>query len=173
MIATEKTALELKVEAVNYQNRRINSMREWLNASLQDWVGKKVRTVSGYGAWVAKLRPEMDAVVEEFSGGDFHAHVWFQASDYSLWAHHKVRIDREHGCDYLERSIYIGKCVTGGYMQAADGVLQDLRVLEEGDKLRTDWTVDEVLALQARERAAFEAHQAARKALSTFTQGNG
>lgn len=142
--------LQAKVEAVNLANRYANEIHPILSAAVTPFVGQQVLKVDQFLAKVKKVIPELACTVP--------LHVYRNTSDYSLsWTVKTCVSDGRGHAVYHETTVYVG--------ELRNGVLTQLSSFE---KLREDYTAEEVERLRAAYREAKSVADKAHSALHPF-----
>jgi hypothetical protein len=134
--------------ARNDLNAAAIALREELTALLTPYVGKKIRRVSGYGGWVAKLTPVLEALQEKYRAAhsvSFH----FEFSCYSFWVEVKAHYPVANGGGSV---CYVKKTLSLGKWDEKTGELQGLLTVDEREvsNPKTDWRAADIVTLQAR-----------------------
>jgi hypothetical protein len=117
------------VEARNQLNSRAMAAQAELLAILTPWIGRKVRTTSGYGGWVAKLNP----VILEFRDRGDRTWLTCQHGWLTLECQSMLQL-QPYGVNYSKAELSIGKV-------DETGVLLELF---QPTELRTDYTAQEI-----------------------------
>jgi hypothetical protein len=132
------------VEARNQLNANAMAAEAELIEILTPWLGRKIRKMSGYGGWVAKLEP----VIREFTDRGDRTWLTCQHSWLTLECQSMLQL-QPHGVSYSKAQLSIGKI-------DETGVLLELF---QPTELRTNYTATEIDFARAR---AFELEQQAR-----------
>jgi hypothetical protein len=152
----------LAVETRNSLNTKAMEVQKELTELLAPYQDRKVRKISGYGGWVAKLEPQLTAYFQGLQADGFRG--WL-ACDWH-WLH--LRLDTTypvaelvgggHSVDYVKADLSVGKINDAGE-------LVELFPLVE---LRTDYSPAWVDETRAQAYALESQAQALRSSLREF-----
>lgn len=135
--------------ARNALNTASIALRDELVTLLTPYLGAKIRKVSDYGGWVAKLAPQIEAMRERHSSADPRLTFHFEFSVRSFWLETKTYYPFSGGSGAVH---YLRKTLSLGSWDEKTGQL--LSLVSEEDRIasnpKTDWQAAEIVALRAR-----------------------
>jgi hypothetical protein len=139
--------VQAHVEARNALNAHSIQLRQDLISLLTPYLGCKIRKLSGWKGWIAKLDPEIRDLMTRYSEQHkitFH----FEFSVYSFWVETKTHypVADNSSVRYIKQTTFLGK------WDENNGELQSLLTEDEQQvsNPKTDWQADEIVKLQAR-----------------------
>jgi hypothetical protein len=135
--------------ARNALNTASIALRDELVTLLTPYLGAKIRKVSGYGGWVAKLAPQIEAMRERHSSADPRLTFHFEFSVRSFWIETKSFYypgAGGSGVHYVRQTLSLG-----GWDQTTGELVSLVSADDRGaSNPKTDWQAAEIVALQAR-----------------------
>ena len=134
--------------ARNSLNAASIALRDELVALLTPYLGAKIRKVSGYGGWIAKLAPQIEALRDKCSGADPCFTFHFEFSVYSFWLETKTYYNVAGGGSSrcIRQTLSIG-----GWNEKTGELASLLSAAYRGaSNPKTDWQASEVVKLQDR-----------------------
>lgn len=149
---TKTTALEARVKAVNKANGYAKMIYPKLSAMFKKFLGTKIEKADG--SLTVKVKKELPELPEVPGVSTFR-----DRSQYSLLWTVSACENSEHSTLYHKTSVYIG--------EMKDGVLTKLTEYF-CENLRTDYTVEDILAKREAYKAAKKIADAAESALFPF-----
>lgn len=151
LLKREKSNRISEVEYRNKLNKKANQVEIELRDFFKPFVGKKIRTISGYGNWTKSVNPLLYRYTEALRKDGFTLRCRYSAGslmfDLSMY-YQAFRTDFFSGLDHTSAvtisvdNIYIGSWdeSTGNLYRVAEDI--------DIDERRTDWTVDELAAIR-------------------------
>mgnify|MGYP003135428184 CR=1 FL=1 len=146
----QKIEKDNKAKEVKYRNiinEKANQVEKELIAFFRPLIGKKIRTISGYGNWsrlvngklncyIEDLRKEGFRVICRYSAGSLYFEIdttyKTDSMSFSGWDHTST--------NYVKADFYIGS------WDEKTGNLYKVKEEENTSQRRTDWTVEELAA---------------------------
>lgn len=134
-------------EARNALNATSIALRDELVALLTPCLGAKIRKVSGYGGWVAKLAPQIEALHDRYNSADPRLTFHFEFSVRSFWIETKTYYPvAGGGVRYLSQILSLG-----GWDEKTGELVSLVSADDRGaSNPKTDWQASEIVKLQAR-----------------------
>ena len=148
--AIEESNKAKEVYFRNAVNLKTNQVQKELIEFFRPFIGKKVRTISGYGGWSKKgcvvegplnlylddLRDEGYRVICRSSCGS----LWFEIDTTYQYDTIDYKGREDHSTDYVKASFYVGS------WDESTGNLNKVYEDEKIEPRKTDWTVEELAA---------------------------
>ena len=128
----------------NAVNLKTNQVQKELIEFFRPFIGKKVRTISGYGGWSKLVKKELELYLSDLWNSERYR-VICRSSSSSLWfeidtTYQYDTIDyrgrEDHSTSYVKAEFYVGSC------DESTGNLKE--VYEKIEARKTDWTVEEL-----------------------------
>jgi hypothetical protein len=130
--------IERKIQTRNLVNAEANKLYSLINEALADKVGEKVIKFTPHKTWTVKIRKIIDDIISESESNGFR--IWFQFGLDWVWlCIDKTYKTSEASVGYVKQDVFL--CNLDGDIFVAD----DRKTCE----LRTDYTLDEFVSVQA------------------------
>lgn len=145
----EQSNRKSEVEYRNKLNKKANQVETDLRDFFKPFIGKKIRTISGYGGWSKLVSSSLNSYIQDLREDGFTLRCRYSAGslmfDLSMY-YQAFRTDLFSGLDHTSAitigvdNIYIGSWdeSTGNLYRVAEDI--------DIDERRTDWTVEELAA---------------------------
>lgn len=158
--------LPLEVETRNKLNKRIISAQAEVVSILEPFLNKKVRKVSGYGGWTAKITPLLDDWYAKLKEEGFV--VWLRLDFSSLNLEIATTYVTGESMGYVNTERVTGEAWVGRIDQPSRVTEGILTTLAPGITRKTDYTVEWVKETQANARKLEEQARFLRSELREF-----
>ena len=147
LLKREQSNRKSEVEYRNKLNKKANQVEIELRDLFKPFVGKKIRTISGYGNWTKSINPRLYRYTEALRKNGFTLRCRYSAGSlmFDISMHYQAfRTDLFSGLDHTSAvhievsNIYVGSWEesTGNLYRVAEDI--------DIDERRTDWTVEEL-----------------------------
>ena len=132
----------------NAVNLKTNQVQKELIEFFRPFIGKKVRTISGYGGWSKLVKKELELYLSNLWNSERYR-VICRSSSGSLWfeidtTYQYDTIDykgrEDHSTSYVKAEFYVGS------WDESTGNLKEVYEDEKIEPRKTDWTVEELAA---------------------------
>ena len=151
----EERALEIqesnKAKEVYFRNAvnlKTTQVQKELIEFFRPFIGKKVRTISGYGGWSKLVKKELDLYFSDLWNSERYrvichsscGSLWFEIDTTYQYDTIDYKGREDHSTDYVKAEFYVGSW---------DESTGNLNKVYEDEKIKlrkTDWTVEELAA---------------------------
>ena len=149
LLKREKSNRKSEVEYRNKLNKKANQVERELRDFFRPFIGKKIRTISGYGGWSKLVNSPLNGYMEDLRKDGFTLRCRYSAGslmfDLSMY-YQAFRTDFFSGLDHTSAvTIGIDNIHIGSWDESTGNlyrVAEDIDI----DERRTDWTVEELAA---------------------------
>ena len=146
--AIEESNKAKEVYFRNAVNLKTNQVQKELIEFFKPFVGKKVRTISGYGGWSKLVKRELELYLSDLWNSERYrvlceyrsGALWFEIDTTYQYDTIDYKGREGHSTDYVKASFYVGSW---------DESTGNLTKVYEDEKIKlkkTDWTVEELSA---------------------------
>ena len=151
LLKREKSNRISEVEYRNKLNKKANQVEIELRDFFKPFVGKKIRTISGYGSWSKLVSSSLNDYIQDLRNEGFTLRCRYSAGslmfDLSMY-YQAFKTDFFSGLDHTSSvTISVDNIYIGSWDESTGNLY---RVSETTDLVvrRTDWTVDELAAIR-------------------------
>tara|TARA_B100000965_G_scaffold222070_1_gene185811 strand:+ start:516 stop:1097 length:582 start_codon:yes stop_codon:yes gene_type:complete len=151
LLKREQSNRKSEVEYRNVLNKKANQVEIELRDFFKPFIGKKIRTISGYGSWSKLVSSSLNSYIQDLRDEGFTLRCRYSAGslmfDLSMY-YQAFRTDLFSGLDHTSAlTIYIDNIYIGSWDESTGNlyrVAEDIDI----DERRTDWTVEELAAIR-------------------------
>ena len=144
----QKIEKDNKAKEVKYRNiinEKANQVEKELISFFRPLIGKKIRTISGYGDWSKLVKGKLNLYLEDLRTEKFRVICRYSAGSlyFEIDTTYQTESMSFSGCDhtstnYVKADFYIGS------WDEKTGNLYKVKEEENTNQRRTDWTVEEL-----------------------------
>jgi len=145
-----------RVKEVDYRNKvnkRANEVQRELIDFFRPLIGKKIRTISGYGDWSKLVKGKLNLYLDDLRTEGFRVlceygsgALWFEIDTTYQYDQIGFKGYESHSTDYVKASFYVGS------WDQSTGNLNKVYEEEKIELRKTDWTVEELAATRKKIR---------------------
>ena len=145
-----------RVKEVDYRNKvnkRANEVQRELIDFFRPLIGKKIRTISGYGDWSKLVKGKLNLYLDDLRTEGFRVLCRPSAGSLYFEIDTTYRYDQigfngyeSHSTSYVKADFYVGS------WDESTGNLYKVKEEENISERRTDWTVEELAATRKKIR---------------------
>ncbi len=142
--AIEESNKAKEVYFRNAVNLKTNQVQKELIEFFRPFVGKKVRTISGYGGWSKLVKKELELYFSDLWNSERYrvichsscGSLWFEIDTTYQYDTIDYKGREDHSTNYVKAEFYVGS------WDESTGNLKE--VYEKIEARKTDWTVEEL-----------------------------
>tara|TARA_R100000664_G_C2754708_1_gene142334 strand:+ start:1991 stop:2569 length:579 start_codon:yes stop_codon:yes gene_type:complete len=151
LLKREESNRKSEVHYRNVLNKKANQVEIELRDFFKPLIGKKIRTISGYGSWSKLVSSSLNGYIQDLRKDGFTLRCRYSAGslmfDLSMY-YQAFRTDLFSGLDHTSAlTIYVDNIYIGSWEESTGNlyrVAEDIDI----DERRTDWTVEELASIR-------------------------